>query len=86
MAARQIGGQLGIHGRSFLGRQLGGQLGVALLGGLGGLGGQLGIHGRIAALMAARQIGGQLGCSCQSIFLEGRARGGRRPIPSSVKF
>ena len=28
MAARQIGGQLGIHGRSFLGRQLGGQLGV----------------------------------------------------------
>ena len=71
MAARQIGGQLGIHGRSFLGRQLGEQLGV---------------HGRFAAPMAARQIGGQLGCSCQSIFLEGRARGGRRPIPSSVKF
>ena len=60
-AARQIGGQLGIHGRSFLGRQLGEQLGV---------------HGRFAAPMAARQIGGQLGCSCQSIFSEGRARGG----------
>ena len=31
---------------------------------------------RRAARMAARQIGGQLGCSCQSIFSEGRARGG----------